>query len=323
MLKLIAGIYDPDKGSTLEVQGRVIPFLELGVGFNTDLTGSENIYLNGTILGMTREFLENKFDEIVSFAELEEFIDEPVKNYSSGMMLKLAFSIAIQAEADIYILDEILAVGDALFQQKSKDVINKFIAAGKTVLFVSHDIGSIQKYCNKVLWLTKGNVSFFGETDDAVAMYNQSLLEAEKKNMKQNQDPNQVGSLEVMVDNVDVEVKDDNIIIKANLKHNKAVDNLNMNFGIYTEEYDPVTAFRTSDEGVELKNDTKTITAIVKRSNLLPGKYYINTALYGNKESEPFHWKRKIGVFMLKKDKSVSKKKIRGVINLEHSWLNE
>lgn len=151
LLKLIAGIYTPDKGGKVRIHGRLVPFLELGVGFNPDLSGRENIFLNGTILGMTHEYLETKFDEIVNFAELGEFIDLPVKNYSSGMMVKLAFSIAIQVDADIYILDEILSVGDEAFQGKSISVIQRLKKQGKTIVYVSHNMDSILRYCNKAV----------------------------------------------------------------------------------------------------------------------------------------------------------------------------
>lgn len=157
LLKLIARIYEGDKGSQIDYAGRLVPFLELGVGFNSELTGRENIYLNGTILGMTINYLNSKLNEIIEFAEIGEYIDMPVKNYSSGMMLKLAFSIAIQAKADIYLLDEILAVGDAKFQQKSGKVIQKLKEEGKTIVFVSHSMDAVAKLCDRVLLLRKGN----------------------------------------------------------------------------------------------------------------------------------------------------------------------
>lgn len=184
LLKLIAGIYNPDKGSKLEVRGRVVPFLELGVGFNPDLSGRENIYLNGTILGMTRKYLEQKFDDIVEFAELRDFIDNPVKNYSSGMMVRLAFSIAIQADADIYILDEILAVGDEAFQVKTKSVINRFVEEKKTVIYVSHALESVEKFCNKAVWIDRGVLKYAGDPKTGVALYRKSMAPAPAANAK-------------------------------------------------------------------------------------------------------------------------------------------
>jgi ABC-type polysaccharide/polyol phosphate transport system ATPase subunit len=171
LLKLIAGIYSPDRGGKIKVHGRLVPFLELGVGFNPELTGKENIYLNGTILGMSKKYLDEKYDEIVKFAELEEFMEVPVKNYSSGMMVRLAFSIAVQTDADIYILDEILAVGDENFQRKSLSVINRMKREGKTILFVSHSMESIEKFCDRAVLLFDAHVAKVGKPVQVVDEY--------------------------------------------------------------------------------------------------------------------------------------------------------
>lgn len=171
LLKIIAGIYNPDTKSTVNINGRVIPFLELGVGFNNELTGKENVYLNGTILGMSKKYLDKKYDEIVAFAELENFINVPVKNYSSGMQVRLAFSIAIQADGDIYILDEILGVGDENFQQKSINKIKEFSKQGKTILFVTHNSEAIVEYCNRGVLIDEGKVSFDGDPQKMIDKY--------------------------------------------------------------------------------------------------------------------------------------------------------
>lgn len=171
LLKMIAGIYAPDKGSPIKLHGSLIPFLELGVGFNPELTGRENVYLNGTILGMPTTFLDSRYDEIVKFAELEEFMETPVKNYSSGMLVRLAFSIAIQANADIYILDEILAVGDENFQRKSISIINKLKREGKTIIFVSHSMESVEKFCDRAVLLADSQVKMVGKPMNVVDEY--------------------------------------------------------------------------------------------------------------------------------------------------------
>lgn len=170
LLKIIAGIYSPDSGK-VKVRGKIVPFLELGVGFNPDLTARENVFLNGTILGMSRKYLESKYDEIMEFAEVKEFENLPVKNFSSGMYVRLAFSIAIQADADIFILDEILSVGDMNFQDKSKAKIEHMISAGKTVLFVSHDMKNVEKYSTRLLLLNQGNVEEFVDVKAGVEKY--------------------------------------------------------------------------------------------------------------------------------------------------------
>lgn len=157
LLKIIAGIYSADSG-IISVSGQIVPFLELGVGFNMDLSARENIFLNGSILGMYRKEIEEKFNDIVNFAEINNFLDTPVKNFSSGMLVRLAFSIAIQAKGDIYILDEVLAVGDTSFQERSKKEFIKLKDQGKTILFVSHSMGSIAEFCTRVICVKDGRI---------------------------------------------------------------------------------------------------------------------------------------------------------------------
>lgn len=176
LLKLIAGIYSPDKGK-INVYGHMVPFLELGVGFNPELSGRENIYLNGTILGMTRKFIKKRYQDIVDFAELGEFIEMPMKNYSSGMLVRLAFAIAIQSDADIYILDEILAVGDAGFQMKSGQIIKDFKKFGKTVILVSHAMDSITELCDRAILIENHRIMADGDPREVIQKY-QSLFGA-------------------------------------------------------------------------------------------------------------------------------------------------
>ena len=163
ILKIISGILTPTTGK-VTLNGNVVPMLELGSGFDQDLTGRENIFLNGSILGYSEEFLKEKYDEIVEFSELGEFIESPIRNYSSGMMMRLAFSIATIVQPEILIVDEILAVGDEAFQKKSKRKMLELMGGGTTVLFVSHSIDQIREMCNRVIWLEKGEVKMEGET---------------------------------------------------------------------------------------------------------------------------------------------------------------
>lgn len=162
LLKVISGILRPTEGS-VTVQGNIVPMLELGSGFDFDMTGRENIFLNGAILGYSKEFLTAKYQEIVDFSELGDFIDEPLRNYSSGMMMRLAFSIATVVEPEILIVDEILAVGDADFQAKSKRRMMELMSGGTTVLLVSHTLSQVREMCDKVLWIEHGQVQGYGE----------------------------------------------------------------------------------------------------------------------------------------------------------------
>ena len=170
LLKVISGILKPAEGS-VSLQGNVVPMLELGSGFDYDLTGRENIFLNGAILGYSEAFLKEKYDEIVAFSELAEFIDIPVRNYSSGMIMRLAFSIASMVSPDILIVDEILAVGDASFQEKSYARMTDLMSHGTTVLLVSHNIEQIRRLCDRVIWLDHGRVVAVGDTQEICDRY--------------------------------------------------------------------------------------------------------------------------------------------------------
>ncbi len=157
LLKLLAGIYTPTKG-TISIKGKLTPFIELGVGFNPELTGRENVFLNGALLGFNRHEMAVMYNEIVEFAELEKFMDQKLKNYSSGMQVRLAFSIAIRVQSDILLLDEVLAVGDAAFQRKCFEYFSSLKSRRQTVIFISHDMESVMKYCDRVAWLNKGSI---------------------------------------------------------------------------------------------------------------------------------------------------------------------
>lgn len=170
LLKIISGIMKPTSGS-ITVTGSIVPMLELGSGFDMELSGRENIYLNGAILGYSKEFLDAKYDDILQFSELESFINMPLRNYSSGMLMRLAFSIATEVKPEILIVDEILAVGDEHFQDKSRMRMVELMGGGTTVLFVSHDLKQIREMCNRVLWLEHGKVQMIGETDDVCNAY--------------------------------------------------------------------------------------------------------------------------------------------------------
>ena len=170
LLKIISGIMKPTEGS-VECRGNVVPMLELGSGFDMDLSGRENVYLNGAILGYTKPFLDAKFQEILDFSELGDFINIPIRNYSSGMLARLAFSIAAVVKPEILIVDEILAVGDAQFQEKSKRRMMELMGGGTTVLLVSHDIEQVKELCRRVVWLEHGRVREIGEAKEVCGAY--------------------------------------------------------------------------------------------------------------------------------------------------------
>lgn len=184
LLKLISGIYQPDNGS-VEINGSLVSFIELGVGFNPELTGRENVYLNGALMGFDNKAIDAMYDEIVEFAELEEFMDQKLKNYSSGMQVRLSFSCAIRAKSDILVLDEILAVGDEAFQRKCNEYFDKIKQdKNQTVVLVTHDMGSVKKYCNKAMMIQDGRIVVYGSPDDAANEYSLENLESSDNSSK-------------------------------------------------------------------------------------------------------------------------------------------
>ena len=184
LLKTISGIYSPDKG-TIDINGKLTPFIELGVGFNPELSGRDNVFLNGALLGFSRSEIEKIYEDIVSFAELERFMDQKLKNYSSGMQVRLAFSIAIRANTDILVLDEVLAVGDEAFQRKCYDYFNELKLQGKTVILVTHDMSAVQRFCTRAIVLSAGKVIYDGDTSSASDVYRELNLKSTEKSLAQ------------------------------------------------------------------------------------------------------------------------------------------
>lgn len=180
LLKLLAGIYTPDKGN-ITVNGSLTPFIELGVGFNPDLTGRENVFLNGALLGFSRKQMEEMYEDIVEFAEIRRFMDQKLKNYSSGMQVRLAFSIAIRANTKILILDEVLAVGDEAFQKKCNDYFESIKEKGVTVVLVTHDMESVKRYCDRAILIEKGDIKVDGAPEEVASQYTLDNITAAKE----------------------------------------------------------------------------------------------------------------------------------------------
>lgn len=260
LLKLISGIYTPDKGS-VSINGSLTPFIELGVGFNPELTGRENIFLNGALLGFSREEMENMYDDIVKFAELERFMDQKLKNYSSGMQVRLAFSIAIRSKSDILVLDEVLAVGDEAFQKKC----NNFFAEikkdkSKTVILVTHGMDAVRRYCNKALLIEKGHIIKQGTPDDVADEYSKQFINEDNSIFKEG---NRYGTGEVIYENIKHKITKSEFILDFDIvnKTDTDFDSVTMGFDFcingdiiigndtrFLEEY---------KKGIELKARTK------------------------------------------------------------------
>ncbi len=213
LLKTIAGIYSPDGGHVV-VNGKLVPFIELGVGFNPELTGRENVFLNGALLGFSRRDMEEMYGEIVDFAELHEFMEERLKNYSSGMQVRLAFSIAIRAQSDILLLDEVLAVGDEAFQRKCYEYFEDLKRKKQTVILVTHDMGAVERFCNRAILIESGRIIQEGDPSTVAHAYTQLFVaedpvqEAEPEQEGPQEDPSRTGDRRFRMKNVTVEQQD-------------------------------------------------------------------------------------------------------------------
>lgn len=197
LLKILAGIYTPTSGE-VTINGKLTPFIELGVGFNPELSGRDNVYLNGALLGFGRKEVDTMYDGIVEFAGLERFMDQKLKNYSSGMQVRLAFSIAIRANTDILVLDEVLAVGDEAFQRKCYDYFNELKAKGKTVILVTHDMSAVKRFCTKAIVIDRGKFIYEGDTDDAITAYRALNLDGSRDGLSQSNKKRQKNSKSIL-----------------------------------------------------------------------------------------------------------------------------
>jgi lipopolysaccharide transport system ATP-binding protein len=202
LLKMLAGIYVPTQG-TIQINGSLSPFIELGVGFNPELTARENVYLNGAILGLHRREIDERFEEIIGFAELEEFVDQKLKNFSSGMQVRLAFSIAIQAQSEILLVDEVLAVGDSSFQKKCFDVFRRLKKEGRTIVFVTHDMTNVQEFCDRVLVMSEGKKLALTGPDQASDLYHRLNSESDLEEIDQLDERSRWGDGQVTIKSVE------------------------------------------------------------------------------------------------------------------------
>lgn len=301
LLKLLAGIYVPDKG-LVQVNGSLTPFIELGVGFNPELTGRENVFMNGALLGFGRPEMEEMYDDIVSFAELERFMDQKLKNYSSGMQVRLAFSIAIRARSAVLLIDEVLAVGDSAFQQKCFDYFERLKKEQRTIIFVTHDMSAVKRFCDRAVLIEKGNVKQIGRPASIADQY--------------------------LLDNIDPTAKNKNIqktstftedVAKLQLKRisEKSLSSqdsleFELNYKL-THEFPPVLAYTIARDGVSITemnsmelilSDTTEVVHSVKHSlplqNFNPGLYKIDVALFDRTNMNIKAYKLKTVEFIVK-----------------------
>jgi ABC-2 type transport system ATP-binding protein len=309
LLKTIAKIYSPTLGS-VEVNGSLIPFIELGVGFNPELTGRENIFLNGALLGFSHQEMEAMYDEIVEFAELSDFMEERLKNYSSGMQVRLAFSIAIRAQGDILLLDEVLAVGDEAFQKKCFDYFESLKDNKKTVIFVSHDMNAVQRFCNRALIIEKGKIKLIGSPTDIADEYREdnfkSIQEAQEKAKTDES----------------LQLKEVGISISEDIANKQMVFKISHDLQLNKDIYYGISILKDGFTVAEInsKNFDHTekpfIEYILDTGLLNPGSYELSAAVLSRKNAKPLAITIKRKPFFIKGKDSTR----GGAFHLNDSW---
>ena len=335
LLKILAGIYQADKGK-VNVNGMISPFLELGIGFNPELSGRDNVYLNATVLGMTKKQIDEKFDSIVKFSELERFIDQKLKNYSSGMQVRLAFSVSIHANREILLMDEVLAVGDSNFQSKCLEEFNKYREMGKTVIIVTHDIAVVQRYCDRALLIRNGKLIKIGKAEEVVMEYvsenifdeEEIILHGEYLDNENNNSEIKKSKSVVNLINASLKDKDNcekfifqtgeeiNIDVKYDLK--KEFDN--PIFGLIVNSADKQSIFVTNTEFVDKytgKNRVGEISIRFNFTNYLADGLFFCTLAVADKNARVYFWKDNLIKFKVRNKNYKS----TGIVDFPHKIL--
>ena len=281
LLKLMSRVTSPTTGN-IKIKGRIASLLEVGTGFHPELTGKENIYLNGAILGMTKKEISSKFDEIVEFSGIKKYVDTPVKRYSSGMYVRLAFAVAAHLEPEILIVDEVLAVGDAEFQKKAIGKMQSVSRSGRTVLFVSHNLTAVEQLCTKGVLMQNGMLKMEGKVHDITSAYKQMSVD---ENELKRSGTRVIEFLEYKMTNLDGKTVDevflgDNFIVKAVSRANEQIDFCDMTLDIRNDSNEFVGHITNADDSFEIKNISKSntieVSVTVKNICFAPGTYYIS-----------------------------------------------
>ncbi|NOR12774.1 MAG: ATP-binding cassette domain-containing protein [Candidatus Aminicenantes bacterium] len=338
LLKVITGIAKPTSGS-VRVDGKISALIELGAGFHPEISGRENVFINGIMLGLSKKEITEKFENIVRFAELEEFIDAPVKTYSSGMHMRLGFSIAINVNPDILLIDEVLAVGDASFVPKCLDRIDDFRRRKKTILFVSHDLSTVEKICDRVIWLKHGKIQTMGEPKRVVDAYIQDVAEKQEEDFERRQQEveaeekfeeerreNRWGKREIEIKKVrlkgldgtekHVYSPDEGMVIEMDVLAYSQIKDFAFGIGIYNPK--GICCYGTNTQLEEFKAQSVEgegqVVCQIEKLGLINGTYYLDVAIH-KKDGYPYDYHRNLYSFLIS-----STKKDVGILRPKHSW---
>ncbi|RLB36055.1 MAG: ABC transporter ATP-binding protein [Deltaproteobacteria bacterium] len=326
LLMLLAGITSPTEGKIL-INGKVSALLELGLGFNTELSGRDNVFLYGSILGLSREELDARFQEIIAFSELRDFIDRPLKTYSSGMYVRLAFAVAVTVNPDILLIDEALAVGDVRFQQKCLRKLDQFSSEGKTIIVVSHDLNLISNFCDEVLWLKDGCVEDFGRPSKVIKRYEKYLYYKDQLDSQQSIPERDFGDKRAYIRKVELEINGEkkNIVkcgdtLKISIEVEANSDIEQPIIGLSIKDRNALTVLSTNTYYEEMKlqpikKGQKVVCSFSFRwPNIIPGFYTLSTAIADGiqEKHDMCHWVDDVHIL-----KAISNNKPLGYIGLE------
>lgn len=306
LLKIIAGIYQPSEG-TVVVNGRLVPFIELGVGFNPELTGRENVYLNGALMGFSEKEVDKKYSEIVDFAELERFMDQKLKNYSSGMQVRLAFSVAtILANSEVLLIDEVLAVGDADFQKKCFRYFNKLKYEGRTVIFVSHDMDAIERFCDRVAFIENNRVIAIGDANDIARQY-YKLFETENIHDPKDLNETRRGDGVLKFDSPVISVDSNAIVLRTRVKAQQKVKNPIYGFSVNHQE-SKIIGTNTKIEGIITNYSNKNDEASIEwrfPNVLSSGLYTVDLTAHSSDLTQVYDWWSDAAEFYVERDRNM------------------
>lgn len=308
LLKMLAGIYQPTKG-TVRVEGKLVPFIELGVGFSPELTGRQNVYLNGALLGFSEKEIDEQYKDIVEFAELEKFMDQKLKNYSSGMQVRLAFSMAVRAKADVLLIDEVLAVGDADFQRKCFNYFNELKNTETTVVFVSHNMSAVREYCDRAMLIEKSKVIEIGQTDSVSEKYLQLFMEDNSQSSAGSTSAkDRWGDKSLEITSVATKTTSDDILVTVKMIANKKFEHPVAGFRIRDASGNEITGTNTKQENVVIPDlDSGEVSTVSwSMPNVIrDGEYSVDIALQYPDEVTVADWWNTAAKFTIKKKRQL------------------
>jgi lipopolysaccharide transport system ATP-binding protein len=337
LLKVMTGIFKPDSGM-VQVNGRCSSLIELGAGFHPEFTGRENVFINGTILGLSRKEIEKRFDQIVRFAEMESFIDVPVRTYSSGMYVRLGFSIAVNVDPDILLVDEVLAVGDESFSRKCIDKMTAFKKSGKTIVLVTHDLPTVERFCDQALWLDSGCIQAQGEPRQVIDAYRQEVARRDDLRYKEEQSGLSCGSMERLLSNKrwgngDIEISHVRLLDQAGQERHVFQDGedilLEMNFEIFRPSQEVIFGIAIFDGNGTCCYGTNTaldniklptlpasgrISFQLEQIHLIEGTYFLDVAVHA-RDGHCYDYRSGCASFSIR-----SPWKDTGIYRIPHHW---